>query len=94
MLHSSTDVSCDMLFMQWAVCCLQKAHIHKTIMMILEKDPTESKSAAEKVKREEEERAKQEKAYQVSIWTSFVSLHFFYILEHLYIQRWMRILLE
>ena len=49
--------------------CLQRAHIPKAIMSVLEKDASEQK-AVEKARRVEEERlTQQEKLYQVYHWT-------------------------
>jgi hypothetical protein len=47
-------------------CCLQRAHIPKAIMTVLEKDAHDEQRAVEKARRVEEERmTQQEKLYQV-----------------------------
>lgn len=49
------------------VCLVQRAHIPKAVLSIIEKAPGEEIAAFEKAKKEEEDRlAAQEKIYQVS----------------------------
>ncbi len=38
------------------LCLFQRAHIHKSIMLVLERDPAEEQRLAEKARKEEDER--------------------------------------